>query len=89
MRAFAPRSAKPSPRARRNTAGPVFLSLVPDGRTKPIPANFTIVYGVMRHPNARTKTLGLPFFSKIALRAVAERLEMMGFNVELHIIRKD
>ena len=66
-----------------------FLALVPDGRTKPVPANFTIVYGVMRHPKTRTKSLALPFFSKIALRAVAERLDLMGFKVELHLIEKE
>lgn len=66
-----------------------FLALIPDGRTKPVPADFSIVYGVMRHPNARSKSLGLPFFSKIALRAVAERLDLMGFKVELHLIKKD
>ncbi|MGF7170823.1 uncharacterized protein (TIGR04141 family) [Sphingobium xanthum] len=65
-----------------------FLALIPDGRTKPLPSDFTVVYGVMRHPNARTGSLSLPFFSKIALRAVAERLDMMGFKVELHLIAK-
>ncbi len=65
-----------------------FLTLIPDGRSKPVPADFTIVYGVLRHPNARTKSLALPFFSKIALRAVAERLDLMGFKVELHQIAK-
>lgn len=65
-----------------------FQPLIPDGRSKPVPANFTVVYGVMRHAHARTKTLGLPFFSKIALRSVAQRLDMMGFKVELHLIEK-
>ena len=65
-----------------------FLTLIPDGRSKPVPTDFTIVYGVMRHPNARTKSLALPFFSKIALRAVAERLDLMGFKIELHLIAK-
>lgn len=65
-----------------------FLKLIPDGRTKPAPADFTIVYGIMRHPNSRTGSLALPFFSKIALRAVAERLDLMGFKVELHLIAK-
>lgn len=65
-----------------------FYDLIPDGRTRPSPADFTIVYGVMRHPNARSKSLTLPFFSKIALRAVAERLDSMGFKVELHLIEK-
>lgn len=65
-----------------------FLALIPDGRGRPSPSDFTIVYGVMRHPNARTKSLALPFFSKIALRAVAQRLNLMGFKVELHLIAK-
>jgi hypothetical protein len=42
----------------------------------------------MRHPNAFTKSLALPFFSKVALRAVADRLDLMGFRVELHLIEK-
>ena len=42
----------------------------------------------MRHPNARSKSLALPFFSKIALRAVAERLDFMGFKVDLYLIAK-
>lgn len=66
-----------------------FLALIPDGRTKPVPTNFTIVFGVMRHPKTRSKSLALPFFSKIALRAVAERLDLMGFKVELHLIKKE
>lgn len=64
------------------------MALIPDGRTKPVPTDFTVVYGVMRHPNARSKSLALPFFSKIALRAVADRLDLMGFKVELHLIAK-
>ena len=65
-----------------------FAALIPDGRTKPMPTDFTIVFGIMRHAGARSKTLDLPFFSKIALRAVAQRLALMGFTVELHLIAK-
>lgn len=65
-----------------------FAALIPDGRTKPVPGDFTIVFGVMRHANSRSKALDLPFFSKIALRAVAQRLALMGFAVELHLIEK-
>jgi len=65
-----------------------FGILVPDGRTKPVPTDFTIVFGVMRHPGMRSKSLDLPFFSKIALRAVSQRLALMGFAVELHLIAK-
>jgi uncharacterized protein (TIGR04141 family) len=65
-----------------------FEALVPDGRTKPVPSDFTIVFGVMRHAGAKTRVLDLPFFSKIALRAVAQRLALMGFTVELQLIAK-
>jgi len=65
-----------------------FVELLPDGRSRPTPSDFTIVFGVMRHPYAASGQLGLPFFSKVALRAVAERISRMGFPVELHLIEK-
>jgi uncharacterized protein (TIGR04141 family) len=65
-----------------------FASLLPDGRTKLIPGDYPIIFGVMRHPNAATKDLGLPFFSKVAVRATAQRISRMGFPVELHLIEK-
>ncbi|MCW3837078.1 DUF6119 family protein [Sphingomonas canadensis] len=65
-----------------------FAGLLPDGRTKPVPGDYTIVFGVMRHPYAASGQVGLPFFSKVALRAAAERISRMGFPVELHLIEK-
>jgi uncharacterized protein (TIGR04141 family) len=65
-----------------------FIGLLPDGRSKLNPSNFTIVFGVMRHPYVASGQLGLPFFSKVALRSVAERISRMGFPVELHLIEK-
>lgn len=65
-----------------------FLALIPDGRTRPTPSQFKVIYGVMRHAGKRSKTVDLPFFSKVALRAAAERIELMGFEVELHLIEK-
>lgn len=65
-----------------------FVSLLPDGRVKPTPSDYTVVFGVMRHPYAASGQLGLPFFSKVALRAAAERISRMGFPVELHLIEK-
>lgn len=65
-----------------------FDKLLPDGRSKPVPSEFTVVYGVMRSRNKRSATLGLPFFSKISLRAIAERIELMGYKVEVHLIEK-
>ena len=66
-----------------------FIKLLPDGRSKPVPSDFTIVFGVMRHPYVASGKMGLPFFSKVALRAVAERITLMGFPVELHLIEKN
>ncbi len=65
-----------------------FAGLLPDGRSKLVPGDYTIVFGVMRHPYAASGQIGLPFFSKVALRAVAERISLMGFPVELHLIEK-
>lgn len=65
-----------------------FLALLPQSNKRVTPADYTIVFGVMRHPYARSGDLGLPFFSKVALRAVAERLLLMAFQVELHLIEK-
>lgn len=64
-----------------------FVALLPKNRQFK-PSDYTIVFGVMRHRYKRTNTLGLPFFSKVALIAVANRLTMMTFNVELHLIEK-
>jgi uncharacterized protein (TIGR04141 family) len=65
-----------------------FDKLLPDGRSKPVPSEFTVVYGVMRSRNKKSATLGLPFFSKISLRAIADRIGLMGYKVEVHLIEK-
>ena len=65
-----------------------FDKLLPDGRSKPVPSEFTVVFGVMRSRYKRSTALGLPFFSKISLRAIAERIELMGYKVEVHLIEK-
>jgi uncharacterized protein (TIGR04141 family) len=65
-----------------------FEALVPDGRSKPTPADYTVVYGIMRQPYKKSGTLGLPFFSKVSLRAVADRIRLMGYGVEVHLIEK-
>lgn len=65
-----------------------FETILPDGRTKPVPTDFKVVYGIMRHRYKRSKKLGLPFFSKVSLRAAARRIELMGFTVEVHLIEK-
>lgn len=65
-----------------------FVSLLPDGRSKPNPTEYPVIFGVMRHPYAASKSLGLPFFSKVALRAASQRIARMGYPVELHLIEK-
>jgi uncharacterized protein (TIGR04141 family) len=65
-----------------------FEAHLPDGRTKPKPADFTVVFGIMRSRYKKTGKLEIPFFSKISLRAVAERIELMGYKVELHLVEK-
>lgn len=65
-----------------------FIGLLPNGRSKPTPGEYTVVFGVMRHPYAASGQLGLPFFSKVALRSVAEQIGRMGFPVELQLIEK-
>jgi uncharacterized protein (TIGR04141 family) len=65
-----------------------FDKLLPDGRSKPVPSEFTVVYGVMRSRYLKSATLGLPFFSKISLRAIADRIGLMGYKVEVHLIEK-
>jgi uncharacterized protein (TIGR04141 family) len=65
-----------------------FDKLLPDGRSKPVPSDFTVVYGIMRTRQKQSGSLSLPFFSKISLRATADRIELMGYKVEVHLIEK-
>ncbi len=65
-----------------------FETLLPDGRSKPVPSEYKVIFGILRHPYQRSKKLGLPFFSKVSLRAAATRIELMGFTVEVHLIEK-
>ena len=63
-----------------------FDALLPTPAKRPTTSDFTVVYGIMRVPYKKTKKLDLPFFSKVSLRAAAQRLEDMGFNVEVQLI---
>lgn len=64
-----------------------FQALAP-GLAKIDPSKYTIVFAVMRKRYIRNKQIGLPFFSKVALRAAVDRLTTMGFETELHLIEK-
>lgn len=64
-----------------------FIALLPTA-VRIVPAEWTVVFGVLKKKGARSGTLDLPFFSKVALRAAAERISLMGYQVELHLIEK-
>ena len=65
-----------------------FDTLLPDGRSKPNPADYAVVFGIMRDRYKKTGDISLPFFSKVSFRAIAERLQLMGFAVEVHLIER-
>lgn len=53
-----------------------------------VPSDWTVVFGVLKKKGVRSGNLDLPFFSKVALRAAADRISLMGYQVELHLIEK-
>ena len=65
-----------------------FDTLLPTRRNRPAPAEYSVVFGIMRSRYARKGTLGLPFFSKVSLRSVAARIDSMGYPVQVHLIEK-
>lgn len=65
-----------------------FDVILPDGRSKPIPTDYTVVFGIMRNRYKKSGTVSIPFFSKVSLRAVADRIQLMGFPVEVHLVER-
>jgi len=53
-----------------------------------VPSEWTVVFGVLKEKGKRSGALSLPFFSKVALRTAADRITLMGYEVELHLIEK-
>jgi uncharacterized protein (TIGR04141 family) len=47
-----------------------------------------MIYGIMRKRYWKSGILTILFFSKISLRAAIERVRLMGFNVEVHLVEK-
>jgi len=64
-----------------------FVALLPTA-ARIVPADWTVVFGVLKKKGVRSRMLDLPFFSKVALRAAADRISLMGYQVELHLIEK-
>jgi uncharacterized protein (TIGR04141 family) len=65
-----------------------FEQLLPDGRQKPVPSDYKVIFGIMRDRYKKSGDLGLPFFSKVSLRAVADRITIMGFPLEVHLVER-
>ena len=65
-----------------------FDAVLPDGRSKPNPNDYTVVFGIMRSRYKKSRTVSLPFFSKVSLRGIADRIQLMGFSVEVHLVEK-
>lgn len=65
-----------------------FDAILPDGRSKPAPSEFTVVFGIMRDRYMKSGVVSIPFFSKVSLRAVANRIQLMGYPVEVHLVEK-
>jgi uncharacterized protein (TIGR04141 family) len=83
------KSMRKSAMKRQAKAGKAgFEALLPDGRSKPVPTDYKVIFGIMRHRYKRTNRMGLPFFSMVSLRVVANRIELMGYGVEVHLIEK-
>lgn len=70
----------------RETKKAGFHGLLPTPAKRPTTAEFTVAYGIMRERYKRSGKLDIPFFSKVSLRAAAQRLEDLGFKVEVQLI---
>ena len=65
-----------------------FNSVLKRANAKVETSTITVVFGVMRTPFVKNKKAGLPFFSKVSFRPIAQNIERMGYRVELHLIEK-
>ena len=36
----------------------------------------------------KTGQISIPFFSKVSLRGVAERIQLMGYTVQVHLVER-
>jgi uncharacterized protein (TIGR04141 family) len=70
----------------KDTSKSGFDGLLPRPAKRPTTRDFTVAYGIMRTPLKRSGKLDIPFFSKVSLRAAAQRLQDLGFNVEVQLI---
>jgi uncharacterized protein (TIGR04141 family) len=64
-----------------------FVAVLPTASTRIVPPQWTVLFGVLKRRGVRSG-LNLPFFSKVALRTATDRITLMGYEVELHLIEK-
>jgi uncharacterized protein (TIGR04141 family) len=62
-----------------------FDAILPDGRSKPILSESTVVFGIMRDRYKKSGLVSIPFFSKVSLRTIADRIQLMEFPIEVHL----
>ncbi len=74
-------------RAKVKSLGPGFKSYLPKATQRVARDDYSVVYGIMRKPYS-DGSLGLPFFSKVILQAVAERIGQFGIPVAIELIEK-
>lgn len=65
-----------------------FSELLPPKSTAPNPAQFTVVFGVMRARSRKSGQLDVPFFSKVAMRPALTAIRLMNYKVFVEIIEK-
>lgn len=61
---------------------------LPLGKTKPTPADYKIIFGILRNRHKVSNKIDIPFFSKVSSRPILTQLSDMGFSVEVQFIEK-
>lgn len=57
------------------------------GRSRPTASDYTVIFGIMRKAG-KAGSVSLPFFSKVSLRPIIERLETYGYKTGIELIEK-
>ena len=74
-------------RAKIKEIKPGFEKHFHSGRSRPIASDYTVIFGIMRMAG-KTGAVSLPFFSKVSLRPIIERLETYGYKTGIELIEK-
>lgn len=79
---------KVTKQAQKETNKSNFDSLLPKPAGKVDAASYIVVFGILKEAGRKSGTVDIPFFSKIALKTIAQRISSMSFDVEVHLIQK-